>query len=527
MNVLLFLKTHSLKGDMLSPPPSLSETETAAMAIELGSIGGFEVYSRSIAAAHNALFFLSRRDADKRLGILSRGDNPALARFAGEARDITVDGEALVLRVCPTDHANAVALHAALPYTAPQVLGLCKSAGCGDRLGLATPGHIRAVRHAGNIAPILAQQSMRENARTGRTPQQVMDDALWGVFQEGWREPWGADADHLKTTDDVDLCIAAGYTFFTIDPGDYVDNAAHTAPLDVLRDKFRALPWSELEDSPDDLRGRYLGQHFEVETLTWEFDETALLRATAKYGRAIAHTVRMYRHLASQTHNFELEVSVDETETPTSIEEHFFMANELKRLEVQWVSLAPRYIGRFEKGVDYIGDLAQFETEFVKHAAIARHLGPYKLSLHSGSDKFSIYPIIARHAGDLVHLKTAGTSYLEALRAIASIDPLLFRGILAFAHERYDEDKATYHLSADPTKVPAPDQLADSELAGVLDLFDGRQLLHVTFGSVLTTRKADGSFRFRDRFYATLQGDEETYYAALEVHFKKHLAPFC
>jgi hypothetical protein len=87
-------------------------------------------------------------------------------------------------------------------------------------LGLATPGHIRAVRAVGgDIAPILAQQSMRENARTGRSPQQVMDDALWGVFQEGWREPWGADADHLKTTEDVDVCVAAGYTFFTIDPG--------------------------------------------------------------------------------------------------------------------------------------------------------------------------------------------------------------------------------------------------------------------------------------------------------------------
>jgi hypothetical protein len=216
--------------------------------------------------------------------------------------------------------------------------------------------------------------------------------------------------------------------------------------------------------------------------------------------------------------NFELEVSVDETETPTSPYEHFFVASELKRLGVQWVSLAPRYIGRFEKGVDYIGDLAQFETEFVKHVSIARHLGPYKLSLHSGSDKFSIYPIIAKHAGDLVHLKTAGTSYLEALRAIASIDPPLFREILAFAHERYGEDKATYHVSADPAKVPAPDQLADSELAGVLDLFDGRQVLHVTFGSVLD--------RFGQQLKETLAQHEEVHYAALETHFRKHLTPF-
>jgi hypothetical protein len=514
MSVLLSLKQRELA-------PALSETEAATLAVELGGIGGFEVYPRSIAAAHNTLFFLGRMGTDKQLGLLSQGDNPALAGFAGEARDVTVDREALVLRVCPTDHANAVALRAALPYTAPEVVGLRKSAGCGDRLGLATPGHVRAVRQFNGIAPIFAQQSVRENARTGRTPQQVLDDATWGVFQEGWREPWGADADHLKTPADVNAFVAAGYTFYTIDPGDHVDNEAHTTARGVLVDKVHALPWDMLEDTPQALNERYLEKTFDLgEGLELAFSEEILLRAAAKYGRAIAHTVRMYQHLvkAMGERPFELEVSVDETETPTSPHEHFFVASELKRLEVQWVSLAPRYIGRFEKGVDYIGDLAQFEAEFVKHVAIARQLGPYKLSLHSGSDKFSIYPIIARHAGDLAHLKTAGTSYLEALRAMASIDPPFFRDILTFAHERYGEDKATYHVSADPAKVPAPDQLADSELAGVLDLFDGRQVLHVTFGSVLD--------RFGQRLKEVLAHNEEVHYAALETHFIKHLTPF-
>jgi hypothetical protein len=514
MKIPSFLKQQELA-------PALRETEAAALAVELGGISGFEVCPRSIAMAHKALFFLGRRGADKQLGILSQGDNPALARFTGEERAVAVDGETPVLRVCPTNHANAVALRAALPYTAPQVLGLRKSAGCGDRLGLATPGHVRAVSQFSGIAPIFAQQSVRENARTGRTPQQVLDDATWGVFQEGWREPWGADADHLKTPADIDAFVAAGYTFYTVDPGEHVDNEAHAARHGLLADKVHALPWDMLEDTPQALNKRYLGRAFNLdEGFELVFSEETLLRAAAKYGRAIAHTVQMYRHLVSRMEDmpFELEVSVDETETPTSPHEHFFVASELERLGVQWVSLAPRYVGRFEKGVDYIGDLAQFEAEFVKHAAIARRLGPYKLSLHSGSDKFSIYPIIARHAGDLVHLKTAGTSYLEALRAIASMDPPLFRQILAFAHEHYGEDKATYHVSADPAKVPAPDQLADSELAGVLDLFDGRQLLHVTFGSVLE--------RFGRRLKEALAQHEEAYYAVLEAHFRKHLMPF-
>jgi len=174
--------------------------------------------------------------------------------------------------------------------------------------------------------------------------------------------------------------------------------------------------------------------------------------------------------------------------------------------------------GRFEKGVDYIGDLDTFEAEFAQHAEIARVLGPYKLSLHSGSDKFTIYPIAARLAKGLVHLKTAGTSYLEALRAVAQADPALFRAILTLAHERYETDKASYHVSADLAKVPTSDALADDELASVLELFDGRQVLHVTFGSVLD--------RFGQQLKAVLEANEETHYTVLAAHFARHLEPF-
>jgi len=503
-------------------PPAEAET----LAGELSRIADLGVYPRSISARGCVLFFLGRGETAKYLGVVHAG--AALAgEFTGEARDITLDGRTLTLTLCPTDHANALALRRALPFTAPVTLGLRKSVGCGDRLGLATPGHVRAVRK-GNMAPIFAQQSIREMSRTQRTPEEVMDAASWGVFQEGWREGFGADADHLKTLEDIDLCMAAGFVFYTVDPGDHVDNAADTDGLNVLRHKVEGLPWDDLEASSGDLRSSYLGREFDVGDFAVTFSEEELLRAAAKYGGAVAHTARMYRHLAEQMgdRRFELEMSVDETETPTTIPEHYFVANELKRLGVEWVSLAPRYIGRFEKGVDYIGDLAAFEADFARHVAIARALGPYKLSLHSGSDKFSIYPISARVAGDLVHLKTAGTSYLEALRAIAGTDPSLFREILAFAFERYDEDRASYHVSADPNKVPTPDQLTNGELPTVLDGFDGREMLHVTFGSVLTFKNPDEGYRFRDRLLAALQADEEAHYAALEAHFDRHIAPF-
>jgi hypothetical protein len=173
-------------------------------------------------------------------------------------------------------------------------------------------------------------------------------------------------------------------------------------------------------------------------------------------------------------------------------------------------------VGRFEKGVDYIGNLQEFEAEFSRHAVIARALGPYKLSIHSGSDKFSIYPIVARHAGALAHLKTAGTSYLEALRAVAGVDPSLFREVLGFARQHYEQDRATYHVSAELAHVPV--ELTDGQLPGVLDSFDARQVLHVTFGSVLD--------RFGPRLKVVLAEHEEAHYAALEAHFVRHLSAF-
>lgn len=486
----------------------------------LEQLDGLRIYPNSEVELDGTIYFLARDARGKQLGVL--GD---AAGFEGMRH-----GELLL---CPLTAANAATLRTRLPWLRPQPLGLRKSVGCGDRLGLATPGHVRAVRRF-DLAPVFAQQSVRENARTGRSPQQVLDDAMWGAFQEGWRNPWGADADHLKTIADLDTYIAAGYTLYTIDPGSHVDDEAHIASPSMVKAKVQALPWEALEDTERDMERRYLGRAFDLGEFALSFDQETLWRAAAKYGRAIAHTAQMYRHLRTTfpypsvpfpakggqeaREGFELEVSVDETETPTSPQEHFFIASELRRLEVPWVSLALRYVGRFEKGVDYIGDLDAFEAEFSRHMAVARALGPYKLSLHSGSDKFRLYPCIARHVGELVHLKTAGTSYLEALRTIANVAPGLFRQILNFACLRYPEDKASYHVSADPAKVPRPDALADSELAGVLGLFDGRQVLHVTFGSVLD--------RFGEQIKDVLASHEETYYAMLEAHFVKHLTPF-
>ncbi len=472
-----------------------------------------DVYPASLVDVGDATLFLASRDGVRHVGCVGEAGLP----------DVEKLGEIGERPVClsPAGAANAAALRRILPWTAPSAIGLSTSVGLGDRLGLATPGHVRAVRET-SVKPFYAQQSIREMSRSGRTPQEVMDDATWGVFQESYREGFGSDADHLQTPEDVNAVAGCGFTMFTIDPGAFVQADADSLDAGALAERYEGLDYETLETDADLLAERYVGRGFALDGGgEVDFDEESFRRAAVKYADAVAHVVRMHRKIAVTIEGeFELEISVDETDSPTTPAEHYFIAAELRRMEVPWVSLAPRFVGRFEKGVDYIGDLEEFRAALAEHAAVMRTLGPYKISVHSGSDKFSVYPIIAELTDGLVHLKTAGTSYLEGLRAIASLDPGLFREILDFARGRYEQDRATYHVSAELDRVPPAEELSDGNLPGLLDDFHARQVLHVTYGSVLT---ADGGERFRDALFAALRTSEETYYDLLAEHLGQHV----
>src|SRR5438874_1963949 len=214
----------------------------------------------------------------------------------------------------------------------------------------------------------------------------------------------------------------------------------------------------------------------------------------------------------------------------TTLAEHYIIAEQVLKPGMKLVSLAPRFIGEFEKGVDYKGDLKALEKSLADHAAIAQQLGPYKLSLHSGSDKVSIYPAFARQTKGKWHVKTAGTSYLEALRAVLRHDEGLFRKIVDFSRGRYDTDKATYHVSATLAKTPPPSDIRDAvkleqvylerwedvkDLRGFTE--PGRQILHTTFGSVLTHAE------FGPQINQILREHPQTYADILDEHFSKHL----
>jgi tagaturonate epimerase len=412
----------------------------------------------------------------------------------------------------------------------PTPLGLSPSFGFGDRIGVATRGHVAAVKRCGaGIAPIFPQQSIREMARTSRSPQQVMDDAMHGAKEAGWTDAIGADADHLKTPDDVNVTAAVGFTFFTIDPSGSVDQKADNYDASTVRERFKTIaanvPWF----------GEYSGRVIELSKDTKiEIDELACMRAAVKYGKAIDDTIALAKHIESVQKSagreYEIELSVDETDQPTTLAEHFIIAEQCLRAGVKLVSLAPRFIGDFEKGVDYKGDITALERSLADHATIARTLGPYKLSLHSGSDKISIYTALAKATAGLFHVKTAGTSYLEALRVVAKHDPASFREIISFARSRYDVDKATYHVSAKQSDAPEPTRdVSDSVLeAEYLECWatvpegkgftkPGRQILHCTFGSVLTDKKLGPLVK------DVLHSHLDTYESVLDDHFGRHL----
>lgn len=390
----------------------------------------------------------------------------------------------------------------------PALSGKKTSMGFGDRTGCATPGHLGSLKGT-TFFPILAQQSIREMTRTGRSADDVMDDAVFGAIQAGWTKGFGADADHLKTAEDIDRTAAAGFVLFTLDVGDYIGKGVATLSEAELRQAAEA--------NPDYARWRktYLGKTF----LGVSYDERTLLETVVKYGKAVQKAAELAKHAAKVAEPCEIEMSVDETNEDTTEADHIFVAKELKTRGVKIAAIAPKFVGSFEKGIDYKGDLAEFAASLKRHAAIAKATGGHKISVHSGSDKFSLYPIVAKACKGRFHLKTAGTSWLEALRAVCRKDPGLFREICDLARARYAEDRKSYHISGRVEDVPPPAALKDDELeANYLEDLGGRQILHVTYGSVFQSP-------LKARLFDVLRREEAEHWSCVGKHLRRHVEP--
>ena len=465
---------------------------------------GFKPYSKSVNMIDGKTIYMSKEKAEDVL-ILVGGD----LGFEG----IHSEENGIKYLKAPLTHNNACKLREYFPFTAPKpILSNDRTFGVGDRLGVACPGHLRVFEKYDAI-PILAQQSIRELNLTGRTYEDVLDVVTFAVYREGFKRGFGADGDHLKTAEELEYALKCGYTMITLDCSEHIRNDINDMPKEQVDKEYQ---------KDEALEALYIGESFDIgEGVTISFDENEFKRTVLIYIKAIEFACSIYEKYI-KNNNADYEISIDETATPTTPLQHFFVANELKRRGVEFKTMAPRFCGEFQKGVDYIGDLEQFEKEFSVHATIARHFG-YKISVHSGSDKFSVFPIIGKHTRGIFHVKTAGTNWLEAMKLVTIKDAKLYREIHAYAIEVFEQAKKYYHVTTQLDRIPNLDGLDDSELPDLFNHNDCRQLIHITYGLILSAKNPDDSNRFRDRLYKLWNEYGDAYAELLEKHIGKHL----
>ncbi len=476
----------------------------------------YKVYISSIKSEKDNYFFMVRDNHNKHLVIV--GTREICKDFNRDnLEEIKIDKYKLIVKRCCLDHHNLNLLRGIFPHLNPSFCGLKPSFSTGDRLGIATPAHLQAFQGK-DIFPILAQQSVREMARTERNWQKVLDDTIWGCFETGYIGPFGADADHVKEIKELKEAADCGYTMFTLDPSDYVRK-----DLSKLNKKEINNLYEHISERKD-LERLYLNKTYNFTGQRLMFDDNSLPEIILTYSEAINHVVECYEFLKSyKKSDFDLEISVDETPTVTSPLAHLFIVLELQRRGVDFQNLALHFLGDWQKGIEYIGDVEQFAREFSLHAVIAKNIGGYKLSLHTGSDKFSVYPIFAQETEGLCHIKTAGTTWLEEVKVVSMKDPTLYREIHRFALKNFEKDRASYNLTTDLSRIPKLDKISDDELVNLFKQNDSRQLIHITYGSILRARDNEGKYIFKDRIYQVLFRYEEDHYREVSNHIRRHL----
>lgn len=333
------------------------------------------------------------------------------------------------------------------------------SFGMGDRFAHQAkpqlPVCMLAAQQGLEIVPVW-NKSNREHMIVGSKPADVRKAAEEAVRALGWRKAFHVDADHI-TMNNVDRFLGAS-DFFTLDVSDSIGKPAQASKVEAFLARH-----SELFAATE--------LHGIKEPLT--ISRPAAAEIASKYLNAVQEAARIYRHIAENKRDrrFITEVSMDETDRPQTPAELLVILAALADEGVPAQTIAPKFTGRFNKGVDYVGNCVQFEAEFRADVAVVQHAiqtyglpGNLKLSIHSGSDKFSIYPAIARVLRDFdagIHVKTAGTTWLEEVIGIAEAgsDGLaLAKEIYAEAHAHREELCAPYAtvIDIDIAKLPAP-----------------------------------------------------------------------
>jgi tagaturonate epimerase len=334
------------------------------------------------------------------------------------------------------------------------------SVGVGDRFSHQAEAQLRAcmlaLEQGVEVIPVW-NKSNREHTTIGSLPASARSAANAAVRKLGWTLPYHVDADHINlgsVNRFLDCC-----DFFTLDVADWIGRPANAAAV------------LEFAGRHPELAGEILIPGIAAPfRITREF----IAEAAGKYLTAVREAGRIYRHVeaAKGKGQFITEVSMDETDVPQTPAELLVILAAIADEGIPAQTIAPKFTGRFNKGVDYVGDVAKFDEEFSNDVAtIAFAVGQYnlpanlKLSVHSGSDKFSIYAPIRKALKQFdagVHLKTAGTTWLEELIGLAEAGGAglaLAKSIYAEAHAHSEELCAPYAtvIEIDAARLPSPE----------------------------------------------------------------------
>jgi hypothetical protein len=367
------------------------------------------------------------------------------------------------------------------------------SLGVGDRFAHQARAQLRAcmlaAERGADVIPVW-NKSNREHGIVGSEPASVRVAADCAVRQLGWKRPYHVDADHINLGT-VDRFIEAS-DFYTLDVADAIGKPAAFADVEAF-----------LDGHPE-LAGR-----IDIPGIEKPFETTreSIAAIAGKYLFAVQEAGRIYRHIAAAKGDFVTEVSMDETDAPQTPPQLLVILAAIADEKIPVQTVAPKFTGRFNKGVDYVGDIAQFEKEFNDDLAVIafatqqyRLPANLKLSVHSGSDKFSIYAPMRRalaRFGAGVHIKTAGTTWLEELIGLAEAGGEglhLAKDVYAEAYDHRQELCEPYAavIDIDFRRLPQPAEVQEWTAADYTSALrhdqsnrrfnpNVRQLLHVGY----------------------------------------------
>lgn len=472
------------------------------------------IYQPSIQRDRRNVYFIYHQNNEKSLIVYEKSQNIRDFEFS---ESVVNDDYTLIKG--PLNFFNNKALGKRFDWINPiSRHGYKYTIGLGDRLGIASNAHLKLLKNK-DVFPVLAQQSIRELLLSNRTFTEVIQAASWSVFEEGYIGGWGADGDHVKNEYEIDYAIRSGVSMITLDLTenifvDYLDYSTEAldAEYDKLPQKFR----KQIEEE-------YLNKKMKVNDNYYiEFSKRDLEESVLVFSKGILFVKKINDNFVVPF-GIDFEISIDEVSKDTTPMQHYFFANELKKINIKLETLAPKFYGEFQKGIDYIGNIHQFEEEYEKHEAIAEKFD-YRLSIHSGSDKLSIYPLIGKVSQtNGWHVKTAGTNWLEALKVIAQVNPQLMLDIYKFSYDNLDDVKEFYKFNAQTNgSAPDPRRLSKKDAEKLLINDDTRQILHTMYGSILRYGE-NNEYLFRDLFFDVLDKNIDKYELLLNSHLAEHL----